>query len=178
VLHLRSPRLAVQQFAKGLHDLHYASPSRHLSEQLTIAFDLYNEILRQVKKRVMGALGRDSPTWRMENACPACQYKLHDEPTLRFTMLLAMDGNNSAKRIPKRKTKEDGVTLVSSEWTDGREGGGDYFLSREDVDKWAKEVLGSTVHGKVCLLFHNQPILITLPYKRMMKHPALIAGKI
>jgi hypothetical protein len=149
VLHLRSPRLALQQFTRGVLDLHLSPPSHHLSEQFSIAFDLYNAILRQVQQRIMAALGRDTPAWRMKNACPACQYKLHNEPKLRFNMLVAMDGNNSAKRIPKRKTKDDGVTLMSTERIDTREGGGDYFLSREDVDKWAKEVENAAVHAPV-----------------------------
>jgi hypothetical protein len=150
VLHLRSPRLALQQFAKALLDIHHSPPALHLSTQFSIAFDLYNEILRQVKQRVLHALGRDGLAWRIKNACPACQYQLHDEPPLRLKMLLAMDGNNSAKRIPKRTTGDDGVMSVSHERTDTREGGGDYFLSREAVDMWAKEVLASAVHAKVC----------------------------
>jgi hypothetical protein len=64
-------------------------------------------------------------------------------------MLLAMDGNNSAKRIPRRKTRDDGVALQSCEQIDTREGGGDYFLSREAVDKWAEEVMNTLVHAKV-----------------------------
>jgi hypothetical protein len=149
VLRFRSPRLAIQQFTRGLLDLHLCPPSYSLSNQFSIAFDLYNAILHQVKQRIMQALGRDTPAWRLRNACPACQYKLHDEPKFRFSMLLAMDGNNSAKRIPKRKLKDDGVALVSSERTDTREGGGDYFLSREDVDKWAEEAVNAAVHAPV-----------------------------
>jgi hypothetical protein len=152
---LRSPRLVIQQFTKGLLDLHHSPPSQHLSEQFSIAFDLYNEILRQVKTHIMRSLGRDTPAWRMKNACPACQYRLKDEPQLRFSMLLAMDGNNSAKRIPRRKAADDGVTLQSNERIDTREGGGDYFLSREDVDKWAKEVLNTLVHAKVSFILSS-----------------------
>jgi hypothetical protein len=64
-------------------------------------------------------------------------------------MLIAMDGNNSAKRIPKRRAKEDGGALASREREDTREGGGDYFLSREEVDRWANEVMAPMVHAKV-----------------------------
>jgi hypothetical protein len=149
VLRLRSPRLAIQQFTRGLLDLHFSPPSHHLSEQFSIAFDLYNAILRWVHQRVMQALGRDTPAWRMKNACPACQYKLHDEPKLHFSMLIAMDGNNSAKRIPRRMTKDDGTTLLVAERIDTREGGGDYFLSRKNVDKWAEEVENTAVHAPV-----------------------------
>ncbi|KAF8123664.1 hypothetical protein K438DRAFT_1792231 [Mycena galopus ATCC 62051] len=88
------------------------------------------------------ALGRDAPDWRLKHTCPACMYKLKGEDALIFSMLTTMDGNDSLKRV-LRHSKTDGSeeepTLgPSKEREDSRDGGEDYFLSRDQVDKWAK----------------------------------------
>ncbi|KAF8152715.1 hypothetical protein K438DRAFT_1778454 [Mycena galopus ATCC 62051] len=68
--------------------------------------------------------------------------RLEGEEDLIFSMLVTMDGNDSLKRV-LRRTKTDGseeepVLGPSKEREDSRDGGEDYFLSREEVDKWAK----------------------------------------
>ena len=40
------------------------------------AFDVYLAILRIVDKQIREALGRDTPNWRVMNACPPCTYKV------------------------------------------------------------------------------------------------------
>ncbi|KAF8166437.1 hypothetical protein K438DRAFT_1921486 [Mycena galopus ATCC 62051] len=114
----------------------------YLREQFSIACDLYLELRRQTDHRVNVALGRDTPGWRLKHTCPACMYKLEGEEDLIFSMLVTMDGNDSLKRV-LRRTKTDGseeepVLGPSKEREDSRDGGEDYFLSREEVDKWAK----------------------------------------
>jgi len=104
-----------------------------------------------VKIRVNIALNRTSHDWRLCNACPACTYKLRDEDDLILEMLTTMDGNNSLKRILRRDIvipadvpeSSDGIPTVgtSKERPDSRKVGGDYYLSREQVDEWAKESL-------------------------------------
>ena len=70
-------------------------------------------------------------------------YKLEGEDELIFSMLTTMDGNDSLKRVLRRaKTdgSEDEPTLgPSMEREDSRDGGEDYFLTREQVDRWAKK---------------------------------------
>jgi hypothetical protein len=39
-------------------------------------FDVYLALLRIVDKQVWEALGRDTPNWRVLNACPPCTYKV------------------------------------------------------------------------------------------------------
>jgi hypothetical protein len=107
-----------------------------------------------VDKRVQVTLGRDTPNWRILNACPACTYKLEGEAKLIFEELYTMDGNDSLKRILRRGSPppqvdgEEPVVAPSSEHMDSREGGGDYFLSREKVDVWAKVVLEGMLAGE------------------------------
>ncbi|KAG9310198.1 hypothetical protein JVU11DRAFT_9838 [Chiua virens] len=66
--------------------------------QFSAAFDAYLEILAWVEQRVNAVLTRNTPNWRMWNVCPACFYKLKDEPPLEFSYLASIDGNNSLKR--------------------------------------------------------------------------------
>ncbi|KAJ7204885.1 hypothetical protein B0H12DRAFT_1243562 [Mycena haematopus] len=113
-------------------------------------FRLYLEILQNVELRVKKALGRDADDWRLKNGCPACTYKLEGEEKMIFEMLCACDGNDSLKRI-LRKDKgvdEDGVPLRGdSQRPDPRaeSAGGDYFLTREAVNRWVKERLAAEV---------------------------------
>ncbi|KAF7967191.1 hypothetical protein HWV62_35590 [Athelia sp. TMB] len=143
VAHLRCPHLSIQAFVKTLCDLHTVQFRRHLARQFSIAFDLYLAILAEVNKCVMAAILRDSPDWRLRHACPACTYKLEGEPDLVFKMLTTFDGNNSLRRILRRSTSQDddGTLGPSSELPTTQRVPGDRYLSREYVDKWAKERL-------------------------------------
>lgn len=88
------------------------------------------------------ALGRQDSDWRLKNVCPACMYKLKGEAQLIFDMLWAKDGNDSLKRRIRRGPKnEEGEAGPSIERIDTRTVGGDIYLSREEVNKWDKELL-------------------------------------
>ncbi|TDL13896.1 hypothetical protein BD410DRAFT_691017, partial [Rickenella mellea] len=78
-------------------------------------------------------LHRDTPNWRMLNTCPACFYKLKDEPALKFSLLCEMDGNNSLKRT-------DASLRSGEERMDLRMARSDYWLSPEEVDIFKDEV--------------------------------------
>ncbi|THU80237.1 hypothetical protein K435DRAFT_823707 [Dendrothele bispora CBS 962.96] len=144
VLFLRCPRLSVQPFVKALCDIHGVPFKPYLREQFSICFDLYLSILAEAKTRVNRALGRDGVNWRVENTCPACQYRLAGEEKLKFGMMGCMDGNDSLKRVQRKSSGMDdlGNVLVgagpSRERMDSRTGGGTYFLSREEVDQFAR----------------------------------------
>ena len=63
-----------------------------------------------------------------------------------------MDGNDSLKRIQKRSQVfedliegEDSNVAKSNERIDTRCVSGDYYLSRQTVDRWSKEVLEKLV---------------------------------
>ncbi|KAJ6459300.1 hypothetical protein C8R45DRAFT_1109624 [Mycena sanguinolenta] len=141
--HIRCPQLAIQAFVKSLCDLHGVAYRPYLREQFSIAYDVYLELRRKTDALVNQALGRDAPNWRLKHTCPACMYKLEGEDELIFSILTTMDGNDSLKRVLRRaKTdgSEDEPTLGPSiEREDSRDGGEDYFLTREQVDRWAKE---------------------------------------
>ncbi|KAJ7609967.1 hypothetical protein FB45DRAFT_982293 [Roridomyces roridus] len=136
IMHCRCPQLAILSFFKSLCDIHQVEFQSYLTQQFSIAYDLYLDILRRCDRRVLDVLGRDSPSWRMKNACPACMYELEGEDNLIFRILTAMDGNDSLKRI-LRRDKDD--RSKSSELRDDRDAGDGFFLTREKVDRWAKD---------------------------------------
>ncbi|KAJ7020575.1 hypothetical protein C8F04DRAFT_1317247 [Mycena alexandri] len=146
--HLRSPRLTIQSFTRTLCNLHGVACRPYLGTQFSVAFDIYLDVLARVKQHVMATLGHDTPNWRLENACPACLYKLEGEAELELPFLSTMDGNNSLKRFEKLERSTHGPG-PSKEREDGRQVPGDYHLSREEVDRWGKDRLEELMKGFV-----------------------------
>ncbi|KAF8145917.1 hypothetical protein K438DRAFT_1629234, partial [Mycena galopus ATCC 62051] len=143
-LQLRCPRLGVQAFVCTLCDLHGVPPRSHLSTQFSNTFNLYLAIRAAVDKRVQVTLGRDTPNWRLMNACPTCLYKLEGEDKLDLPFLATMDGNNSLTRFwrcERVQHQQDGTAVPGAckERHDDRVAPGDYYLSRVEVDKWAAD---------------------------------------
>lgn len=97
-------------------------------DQFLAAFDVFLMILCEVKRSVNAALGRDTPDYCLHHTCLTCNYNLCGEPKLFLTRLIAMDGNNSAKR------------LLSAGKANDWEFQSDYFLSREEVNVFKVEV--------------------------------------
>ncbi|KAJ7451074.1 hypothetical protein FB451DRAFT_1284595 [Mycena latifolia] len=149
VTRLRCPRLGIQPYVRALCDIHGVAFRSYLSTQFSIAFDVYLATLAEVEKRIQKALGRDTPNWRLKNACPPCMYKLEGEPELLLPLLTTMDGNNSLRRFKQtsRPEEDDEVPGASKARKDDREVPGDYYLLREEVDKWAKEGLEDLMKG-------------------------------
>ncbi|KAJ7857274.1 hypothetical protein B0H14DRAFT_2352306, partial [Mycena olivaceomarginata] len=143
VARLRCPRLGIQAFVRTLCDIHGVAPRQWLAAQFSVAFDVYLAIRAEVDKCVQVALGRNSPHWRLKNACPCCLYKLEGEPHLKIPIMGTFDGNNSLSRFWLREKVEvdEGVFApgASRERVDDRVAPGDYYLMREDVDPWGKE---------------------------------------
>lgn len=114
-----------------------------MAKQFSIAYDVYVQIRNEIQRRVATVLKRDTDKWRLRNACSACTYKLKDEQDLKFAMLVAMDGNNSLKRVlrkgesPTDGTSEGDVVSVSCELPDPRKPTGDYYRNREEVDRFS-----------------------------------------
>ncbi|KAJ6512716.1 hypothetical protein C8R45DRAFT_1049873 [Mycena sanguinolenta] len=151
VTHLRCPRLGIQAFVRALSDIHGVAPRSWLATQFAVAFDVYLAIRVRVEKCIQVVLGRNTPNWRLKNACPACLYKLEGEPRLELPFLCTLDGNNSLSRFESRErdTHADGTSVpgVLRERADDRAAPGDYYLSCEEVDKWAKEGLEDLMKG-------------------------------
>jgi hypothetical protein len=152
VMQLRCPRLGVQAFVRALCDIHGVPPRPYLGAQFSVAFDVYLAIRAEVDKRTQAALGRDTPNWRLKNACPCCLYKLEGEAVLHIPLLCTFDGNNSLKRFWRREREwvdDSGVAVpgASKERRDDRVAPGDRYLPREEVEKWAKEGLEELMKG-------------------------------
>ncbi|EPS93139.1 hypothetical protein FOMPIDRAFT_1033828 [Fomitopsis schrenkii] len=137
-LHRACPRLSVQAFVKGLCWIHQVPAKKHLIRQFSEAYDAYLEIEYRIDNLVASALGRDTPNWRMLNACAPCLHKLTDEPPLKYSLLVAMDGNQSLKLV-------DETFRHGSVRQDGRTARTDIWLSHAEVDRFKDEV-GAPVH--------------------------------
>ncbi|KAF7371676.1 hypothetical protein MVEN_00023800 [Mycena venus] len=77
-------------------------------------------------------------------------YELVEEEEMMFSMLFAMDGNESLRRVFRKASNPDGSVDIdeetgrplpgkSKERTDDRDAGENYWVLRDKVDKWAKE---------------------------------------
>ncbi|KAJ7831313.1 hypothetical protein B0H14DRAFT_2592757 [Mycena olivaceomarginata] len=99
----------------------------YLSQQFSIAYDVYLAIWHQTDEHVMNVLGHNSK-WRLKHVCPARMYKLEGEDQLIFDMLTTMDGNDSLKRVLWRLP------------SDG-EGNGEPTLGRSTI---AMQAMGTT----------------------------------
>ncbi|KAJ7027665.1 hypothetical protein C8F04DRAFT_1266767 [Mycena alexandri] len=154
VTHARCPRLAIQSFVKSLCDLHGEPYRPYLCQQFSISFDLYLEIRRRTRYRVLKLLGRMGKEWRLKHVCPCCTYELVDDPEMTFSMLATFDGNESLRRVVRNVANPDGsldmeddtgepMPQKSKERTDNRDAGEGYFIDRAEVDKWAKTKLAN-----------------------------------
>ncbi|THU86725.1 hypothetical protein K435DRAFT_614977, partial [Dendrothele bispora CBS 962.96] len=131
------PRVAAQAFVKALCDIRGVPYEPHWAQQFSVAYDVYVAILQQVRTLVRKSLHRDSIDWRILNACPSCQTRVIGEKSLPVRMMVAIDGNNSLKRIARRDPpSEAGILGESREQNDPRDGGQDYFLTQKEVEEW------------------------------------------
>ncbi|KAF8491772.1 hypothetical protein JB92DRAFT_3085088 [Gautieria morchelliformis] len=110
VLTARCPQLSLQSFVKSLCDLHRVPYHATFRNHLSTALDAYLGILRQIKAQINMVLQQDRSHWHLKNTCPSCMYVLEEEPKMEFSMLVAMDGNESLKRVERaqREKTSDG----------------------------------------------------------------------
>ena len=109
--------------------------SSHLAKQLSSGYDCYLAILHDVDAQVQRALGRDEH-WNSLNRCPLCMYKLKEEPPLKLSMLVAMDGNNLLKLV-------DSTFCSGSSHMDDHNSTSSRWIKPKDVDLFKDEVANS-----------------------------------
>ena len=120
-----------------------------MRDQFSTAFDVFKEIQHRIEAAMDAALERNNADWNIRNTCPACAYSLKDEPQLKFSMFVTIDGNSSLKRIERatRMRDESGkvVTSDSIERRDGRQlRTGGFYLNADEVDRYKDEVRNRT----------------------------------
>ncbi|KAF8491971.1 hypothetical protein BU17DRAFT_46258, partial [Hysterangium stoloniferum] len=90
------------------------------------------------------ALKRDTPHWRLQNACVPCTYIVEDEQPLEFSMQLTVDGNESLKCCEWNHGQKDEqghmIGSPSIECMDSRQINSDMYLCWQDVDIFKNEV--------------------------------------
>ncbi|KAI0684292.1 hypothetical protein BC835DRAFT_1409170 [Cytidiella melzeri] len=147
-LHRVCPKLSVYAQVQALCHLHGNPFNRSFVEQFSATFDVYLEILHRVESRVNVTLRRDTPEWRLRNACPPCMYTLTNEPDLGLSMLCSMDGNSSLKLVDSSVRCGD---VRQDERTHRIQ---DLLLTPDMVDIFKDEVASSS-SGKAPAVQHN-----------------------
>ncbi|OBZ70738.1 hypothetical protein A0H81_09523 [Grifola frondosa] len=127
------PRLSIQGMVHTLCYLHSVPYQRVLVDQLSIAFDIYLDILHSIDKHVATVLHCDTPNWHMCNVCAPCLHALEGEPPLTFAFLATMDGNSSLKLI-------DDTFHGGTSRHDNRLGRLDLWMLSADVDHFKHKV--------------------------------------
>ncbi|QRW26071.1 hypothetical protein RhiXN_11148 [Rhizoctonia solani] len=120
--------ISIQGIATAICDMHRTIYTPHIRKQLSAAIDYYLIIHWMAEANLDKALSRDHPDWRMANTCPACSYRLKNEPKLKFSVLCTCDGNDSIKRVAASCT------------VDCRKFDHSYFLDSQYVDRFENEV--------------------------------------
>ncbi|OCH83908.1 hypothetical protein OBBRIDRAFT_815670 [Obba rivulosa] len=128
-LRLRKPSFSAEAFTKVICDFYVVCSQYCLHSMNSLANGRYHTTVPTV---ISEALGRNSPDWRVLNACLACCYELEDEPPLVFSRMVRVNGNNSLKHMAKVADRHIGDTRI---FTDS-----DYFLSEEYINTFAHEV--------------------------------------
>ena len=82
------------------------------------------------------ALHCDSPSWHLKHCCLACTYILQGEQPLKFSILYALDGNDSLKRVQRKLLSEDGeANSISIKLPTSQVLSSPQYLSRDFVDQ-------------------------------------------
>ncbi|KAI0059807.1 hypothetical protein BV25DRAFT_1808428 [Artomyces pyxidatus] len=127
-LRRRQATVGIQGFMKAICAHLSIKYMATLQDQFSRAFDAYFDLLQRLQARTDAVLGRDGDGWRLIYGCPCCGFQQANEPPLVPARLHAMDGCSSHKRLR-------GVGF-----SDTREFKSNYFLTPEQVDKFADEV--------------------------------------
>ncbi|KAJ7839995.1 hypothetical protein B0H14DRAFT_2587736 [Mycena olivaceomarginata] len=143
---------ALQSSPMSVHCVIYmVSPFAHILRPNSQSHSISTSPPRAiVEHRVKAALRRDTPDWRLRNACPSCLYKLEGEPHLEILLLCTKDGNNSLKRFEKlERRKGKKVPGPSKEREETRKVDSDYILPCEDINRWGKKGVDEMMKGFV-----------------------------
>lgn len=148
--HLRCPHLGIEPYVKSLCDLHGGTYRPGFRKMFSTCYDIYLDLRSRAQQQINAELGRqDDLQWRRRNACPACTYRLEGEEKLIFDMLVTMDGNDSLKRVLRRQNIDGApASQRGMDQEDSRVVIGDYYLTRDAVNKWANAALQSTMSAE------------------------------
>ena len=157
VLSSHCASLSIQAFVRSICNLQRIAYRPLYRKQFSVAFDVFLKIHRVVDEQLDSAIYHD-PLSALRAACPACTYRLKNEPALRFSTLTCMDGNNSVKRVLRTAVEDaPGATPYSVELPDSRTEHSALFLERDVVNKLQDEVKRKAVgKGKISAAHDGQ----------------------
>ena len=111
---------------------------RRMLVPFNTAFDAYSEIRWRIEKEINAGVFR-TRLGLFQRACPCCTYRLDNENDLGYSMLVAMDGNDSLRRV-ERAIQDESGHRHNIETLDDRERAAFFYLKTETVDKFKDEV--------------------------------------
>lgn len=112
--------------------------TRSRCKNFSDAYDVYNEIIYRIDTNVQELTLKKASAYYF-SVCPSCAYVTDGEPAMRFSLLTAMDGNNSLKRVFRASESPDG-SRTNIERRDERTRISPLFIARDTVDEFAHEV--------------------------------------
>lgn len=134
----RCPSLSIQAYVQTLCNMQAIAYKSSYRRSFSVAFDIYLEIKHRIDKQ-LDSLVYNNPLTALRMACPACSYKTKCEPTLKYSTLTCIDGNNSAKRVQRTSTNDNAMPY-SIELQDERTRESELFIERAEVDDLQDEV--------------------------------------
>ncbi|KAF8230800.1 hypothetical protein L208DRAFT_1280109, partial [Tricholoma matsutake] len=127
-LHCVCPQFSFHALSTSLAHLHQVTI---FFLQLSNAYDCYLEILCVVDGCIQQALAQDE-AWQTHHICPPCLYKLKDDHLMKYSMLVAMDGNNLLKLV-------DSTFCSGTFHTDDHVSSSSRWICPEEVDQFKDE---------------------------------------
>lgn len=148
---------------------------------MSCAYDAYLRLLQDITRSLNQELGRDESSWGLRNACPACTYILKDEPPLKYSILIAMDGNNSLKRVPRSTyERDDGGKIISSrcmEQEDPHAHASSLYVPVSTINTFKDEVKrhrpAQNVSVKVCIISLFCLLFKSISYRQLRRKETL-----
>ncbi|KAL5485651.1 hypothetical protein ACEPAI_6692 [Sanghuangporus weigelae] len=137
VITSRCATLSCQSFVCSLCDLQQTVYRPTMPRMFRNAYDAYFEI----RQRIDNCLDRllfKTKIGMIQKCCPCCAYKLDGESPLKPSVLTAMDGNESLKRVKRKKNIKADENVLSEviELPDSQRVSSYMMIDRLTVDKF------------------------------------------
>ena len=112
-----------------------------MSRTFQNAYDAYVEIQNRINARLDNLVFK-SRGGMIQKHCPCCTYKLGGELPLKPSVLTSMDGNESLKRVERRKdvTLDGNLHPEKIDLPDSRRVSSHMMIDRSAVDRFEDEV--------------------------------------
>ena len=117
---------------------------------------MFAELKDRIEKDLDRIVLKDE-TGVFNSACPCCTYETTNEPKLTYKMLVAIDGNESLKRVLRTKTLDDDAKLCI-ERRDPRERPSHMYVEAGKVNEFKNEVTTRRTKSQPIAISHSSQL--------------------